>query len=139
MEYQHKRKGFGLPKAIFIFCIIISILFIVGFSRELINRHEIDKQVKSLDKQISDLQSQNQELNTILGSLQGNEFIEKEARLKLGLQKPGEKVAMIKRDQRATTSGSALADGSEISGSLVVNNNQNIKPNPVKWWHYFFK
>jgi len=137
MHYQSKRSNIRLPKLIVVISLILTILFLFGLSRELMNRHEINKQVKNLDKQIKELVGENQQLSQMIGSLQGTDFIEKEARLKLGLQKPGEKVAIIKRDNTAAST-LVLSEGTEISGNVVVGNKDNISK-PKKWWIYFFK
>ncbi|MFA6422817.1 MAG: septum formation initiator family protein [Candidatus Buchananbacteria bacterium] len=139
MHNHSKGRDFKLPKLFLAICVILSILFILGLSRELVGRHEINKQVKALSSQINDLQDQNKQLTDLVGSFAGSDFIEKEARQKLGLQKPGEKVVLIKRDVQQSESGSlVLSAGVERAGKYI-SNEEPKGSNPIKWWHYFFK
>ena len=112
--------------------IIVGLLLVavVAFNlvKETINRYRIDRQVNDLNNQIKDLQQQNSELNNLISSWSGSNQLEKEARLKQGLQKPGERVVLILRQNTSTSSGSnleLLTPAAEPS-------------NPQKWWRYFF-
>ena len=58
--------------------------------------------------------------------LQTDFFVEKEARLKLGLRKPGEQVVVVPNEI-----------GKLVKISQKGYNNANLT-NPQKWWHYFW-
>ena len=75
--------------------LIVILIFIVGFST--FNFYSNYKKINSLETEIHNLnskikqaQKKNQELKEKMVNVQSNEFIEKNARTKLGLVKPGE-------------------------------------------------
>jgi len=75
--------------------LIVILIFIVGFST--FNFYSNYKKINSLETEIHNLnskikqaQKKNQELKEKMVNVQSNEFIEKTARTKLGLVKPGE-------------------------------------------------
>lgn len=130
MDYQNGSQRRKLPKAVIAICVVLAVLFAIGLSRELAGRHEINKEIKRLTQEKAALEQKNKELADMAASFEGDNFIEKEARLKLGLQKPGEKVVVIKRDGVSPVSGPA---GSvEPSGGLLASAERGPS-NPAKW------
>jgi cell division protein FtsB len=81
--------------------IFITIAFVmltvvgIGVTRSLIRRAEVQQEVTALRQEISTLEGKNQELHRFIDYYNTPEFREREARLRLGLQKPGEKVVVI--------------------------------------------
>ena len=82
--------------------IILGILFlaIVGFlvvSNFRINkkRTELQSQIKGLEEQIKTLQEKKAKLQAGISASESESFLEKEAREKLGLKKPGEEVVVV--------------------------------------------
>ncbi len=131
MDHQQKNKT---KKIIFVSCIVISALFIFGFFKEMASRTEVSKKVKTLNEQIRELETNNAELESMISSFQGNEYIEKEARLKLGMQKPGEKAVLIKREDSAEQDSA-----NDVNLSKKIAESEKIISNPRKWLNYFFK
>ena len=84
-----------------------------------------DAQYDDLEKQIESLSSRNRGYSDVISQLGTSGFVEREARVKLGYQKPGEQVLVL-RDSGAAVSG-PKADIADPSLS-----------NPQKWWRYFF-
>ena len=125
-------------RAILVFLILLIILVIVGLARELINRHRINGQIKSLEQQIGQTQSENLEINTLISSWESGSQLEKEARSKLGLKKEGEKIVLITKNSSSTITLPPVAIDPDV---LNPAKGQADKPagNPVKWWQYFFK
>ncbi|MFA5047596.1 MAG: septum formation initiator family protein [Patescibacteria group bacterium] len=125
--------------------LILVVLFSVGLIKELYNRHQVNRQVADLEKQISQLQQENGQLSSLVDSWDNGQYLEKEARIKLGLQRPGEKAFLIvnKNSPGADQSGNNFIKpdqeivGKVIMSQKIISNDQS--PNPLKWWHYFFK
>jgi cell division protein FtsB len=84
--------------SIFLGCLI---LIVVGFlitSNLKINqkRAELNTQIEGLKKEIQALEEKKQELETGISQAKKEEYLEKEAREKLDLKKPGEEVIVVK-------------------------------------------
>ncbi|MBI5466549.1 MAG: septum formation initiator family protein [Candidatus Kerfeldbacteria bacterium] len=67
----------------------------IGVTRSLIRRAEVQKEVTALQQEIRTLEGKNEEFRRFINYYNTPEFREREARLRLGLQKPGEKVVVI--------------------------------------------
>jgi len=105
-------------------------LLLVGFigwsvARAASEGGRADAQYADLQKQIESLDSQNRDYSDTISRLGTSGFVEREARVKLGYQKPGEQVLMLKDGGTAADGSSAGADGPSLT-------------NPQKWWRYFF-
>jgi len=105
-------------------------LLLVGFigwsvARAVSEGDRVNAQYAEMEKQIESLQSQNRDYSDTISQLDTSGFVEREARVKLGYQKPGEQVLMLK-DPKAGPGG---PDADEGGSSLT---------NPQKWWRYFF-
>jgi cell division protein FtsB len=106
-------------------------LVLLGFvgwslSNEVAQGNKVSSDLNDLQTQIAALQKQNQDYGAILSQMGTPGFVDKEARLKLGYQKPGEQVLLLE-DGAAAPLASVPAD-TDVSGLS----------NPQKWWHYFF-
>jgi cell division protein FtsB len=110
--------------------LMISInLLLIGFvgwslAHEVNQGGRVSSDYQDLEKQITSLEKQNQDYSDVINKLGTSGFVEREARVKLGYQKPGEQVLMIKDAASAAVAVSA-GDDSTLS-------------NPQKWWRYFF-
>ena len=66
-----------------------------GVIKGAIRRAEIEREVRVLQSEISEHKLKNEQLTRLIDYLGTAEFQEREARLQLGLQKPGENVVVI--------------------------------------------
>jgi cell division protein FtsB len=106
-------------------------LVLVGFvgwslAGEIAQGNRVTSDLNDLQAKIAGLQKQNQDYGDVFSKLDSPGFVDKEARLKLGYQKPGEQVLLLK--DGVTAPLSAVSDDNGGSGAA----------NPQKWWHYFF-
>lgn len=109
-------------------CIALLLAFLVGLGREIVQRYEINQQIRSLQTQIDTLQQRKTQLSDLIQYFSSPLFQEQEARQKLGLAKAGEHVVIV-----------PLQDG----GAAATNAQSTEAPqqhvsNPAKWWRYFF-
>jgi len=111
-------------KSFIIFLIIIFVLVIVALGRESYRYFKVNQEIRDLEKRIEALEISNEELSRMQEYFQSEEFLEKEARLKLNLTKPGESLIIVKKTEEAEGE-QEIAIAKEIS---------NIQ----KWWKYFF-
>lgn len=120
------KKKLLYSKSFIIFLFLILILTAIGLGRESYRYFRINQGIKDLEERIEELETSNEELSKMEEYFKSEEFLEKQARLKLNLTKPGEKLIIIKQieeDLEEITQKEGIAK--EIS---------NIK----KWFDYFF-
>jgi len=99
---RKKKKSFQeiFLSVLFVFftLAIIGLLAVSNFKiRE--RRKELLSQIETVEKEIQNVEKKNQELKAGISESQTQDYLEKEAREKLGLKKPGEEVVAIKKIQ----------------------------------------
>lgn len=112
-------------KTFIIFLIVILILVVIALGRESYRYFKISQEIKSLERRVEELEKSNEELSKMGEYFQSEEFLEKEARLKLNLARPGEKLIIVKMPEGLEEERQETVIAKEIS---------NIQ----RWWEYFF-
>ena len=95
-------------------------------------KSDIDREIASLKEEAAKAEAQNSQFKKMIEYLESDQFAEEQAKLKLGLKKEGEQVAVITGLDEATTTASsaeALADP-EIEA---------LGGNWQRWLDYFLK
>jgi len=90
------------------------------------DRQAINREIADIQKEIEEYQNSNKEVRQMLNYLESEESLEAQARLNLGLKRPGEEVVVIK---------------TEVEEEKIHNNINNKKEelsNPKIWFRYFF-
>lgn len=106
------------------------IFFLTGIARETMRWYSVRQQVTRLQRDVRAEQQHQKQLEDLLAYLHSPTFQEREARLKLGLKKEGERVIIVTPD----ASSSVVSDPSQ-SGSSADQPPDSI---PQRWWRYFF-
>lgn len=114
-------------KPFLVFLVIILILVVIALGQESYRYFRTSQQIKDLENKIEELKTSNEELAGLEEYFQSEEFLEKEARLKLNLTKPGEKLIIIKQIEED------LEEFEQEQG--LAKELSNIQ----KWWQYFFE
>lgn len=112
-------------KQFIIFLIIILILAIISFGKEGYRYFKITQEIKGLEQEIENLKKNNEEFIKIKDFLQSQEFLEQEAKKKLGYVKEGENVIVIASAQSDLEQENQVIPNREISNFQL-------------WWKYFF-
>ncbi|MDF1496539.1 MAG: septum formation initiator family protein [Patescibacteria group bacterium] len=112
----------------------IAILFVVGVStiRETYRGWSVDREIIALEQKAASLEGRRGELAAFADKMQSPQYVEREARAKLGLQKPGEHVIILE-GVSATSSEWSI----EITPPPPVA--IDTRSNPKRWWDYFTK
>lgn len=129
---------------IFLFFVFV-ILLILGSSlgREFYRKYRLQKEFDSLKSEIDKLENKNQDLASMLEYLNKESNLEKEARRRLNLKKPGENVVVIlppeqslPRQDENPSRGDLEPSKNEAApeSARQETKNQNLS----KWWNYFF-
>jgi len=117
-------------KVLFFISLFILILFSFNLAKELINRKDLQNDIDKLQSEIDGLEGKNKELGNLIEYFKSLDFVENEARTKLNLRKPGEKIIIVPEE------GEAPGIQSNIQKLSLEN---NTAANPQKWWNYFFE
>jgi len=119
---------------------IIIVLISIPLAKNISQRYKINQQVKELEQEIANLQNKNSALNQSISYLESDQFVEEQARLKLGLKKPDEQVAVVQTSPNQSANSGTVATSSifNIPGLTASTPNKPIT-NPERWWQHFFK
>lgn len=136
MSAHHGAAYSGFKKAKWpLIFLISSVLFLaVGIStvRETYRVWQVDQDIKNLQAQVDLLEGKKMKFMDLMQRLDSSEALDKEARARLGLRKPGERVIVV-------------AGLGEDNASVATAQNRTFDQmedgnlsNPQKWWRYFF-
>lgn len=109
--------------------ILVIILISYPLAKNLSKTHKINQEINDLKNEINELDNTNFDLKKVIDFLESDSYLEKEARLNLGLKMPGEEVVVIKEKD------------SELVNEINGTNGEGLKKlsNFSKWFNYFFK
>lgn len=108
---------------------VVVIMLVVGTGKQVVRRYEIEQEKRLLGDDISSLRIKQTELLQLLAYTQSPIYTEEQARLRLNLAHPGERLAILE------TPTATLQTESE---QTVLAKQQAATPNPTRWWQYFF-
>jgi len=110
--------------------LVINLLLLCFFSfnlfREYFKNRQLNKEINKLEVMASELEAKNLDILNMVEYLDTEEFLEQEARLKLGLQKPGETSIVVNIPE------------TEARRLEVLNKDEDVTSNFKKWFLYFF-
>lgn len=112
------------------------VFFLFASGREVIRWYNVRKQVRRLAQTVAVEQQRQQQLQDLIDYLGSPTYQEREARLKLGLKKPGERVILVppgpeeSGNASTTPSDGAVNNGGQSSAEPATP--------PARWWRYFF-
>jgi len=126
-----KKKKKNIISKIFSFNLFVasSVLAVVflgtGLGKEFYRDYQIEKEIDSLQNDISILEKDNYKLAQLIEYYKTDEYKEAEARKRFNLKKDGESVVVVK------------SNPSVLGNFDIMEENKNL-PNYIKWWNYFF-
>jgi cell division protein FtsB len=82
-------------------------------------RTELDKNLETLDLTVGSLTKEKDSLSFSLGETNSSDYLERVAREDLGMQKPGEQVVIIKKDNGIAENNNSNNGVLQIIGGLV--------------------
>lgn len=130
-EAKRKRRYRYVPIA------ILLAVGLVGFSlvKEYLRSYQIHSEIEQLRQEITTLQTENKKAGDFVEYLKTESYFEQQARIKLGLKAPGEKMIVINGSTSARTGGDELIP----RGAVALQTFQrDDRTNPQKWFSYFF-
>ncbi|MFW0862290.1 MAG: FtsB family cell division protein [Candidatus Komeilibacteria bacterium] len=125
-------KSFYYSKYFLLIIFVIIIFFLFSAVKDYYSQEDLREDISTLDSQINDLQAQQTDLIATLAQVQSEDFVETEARTRLNLRKPGEKVIIVSSDEDVQRLNDQAGDKG-IKDLL-----EEPDTNSSKWWSYFF-
>jgi len=132
MSYAQK-KNFRKLFSSKIFLVFVGVLLIwlgVSVGQESYRKYQLAKQINDLKLEMKKLQDTNQQLANLIEFYNQQSYLEKEARLKLNLVQPGEKVIIVPESEFATSQKSALGQDQQAQPS-------QSPESELKWWKFW--
>jgi len=135
------KKVFG--SRLFLFLATLALIaLVISLTRETYHKYQLKKEIEHLQEEIGRLEGNNQQLTGLMGYLQDESYAEREAKLKLNLKRPGEKVVIFSNDANETNLDEAFqidqTPKQTESNFGNFNSEQDKASNHWKWWEYFF-
>jgi len=113
---------------------ILILLISIPLAKNLTKRYHVNKEINDLEEEITELEEKNMKLEELLTYLDSDEFIEEQARLKLGLKREGEEAIVVQGLDAGNTVNNEL--NYRIKG---MDGKGKEEKNSKKWLNYFFK
>jgi cell division protein FtsL len=139
------KRRFLSSKAV-LFCLLLFLIWVALVCvKTTYKKYEMAKETSNYKAQVEKMKNEINDLNSEKGLLSGNDFLEKEAKLRLNLKKEGEEVVVLLKDgnsdsQAAETqllpNGDVAIDSAGVSGE---NKTVQTETDWHKWWRYFFR
>ena len=138
----HPARNFSLPRLLSSRTFLIANLLLLGllffsFGREFARNYTIQQEIAELESEKTSLEAKNSEITSLMSAVQTETFIEREARIKLGLSKPGEKVIIVPGSATTNQAGSEQISETDYLSEIPVTDLSSVA-NSLKWWYYFF-
>ena len=105
-----------------------------GLTGEFMRSREMHAEVERLQARAVELESRNLEVARLARQFAASEAAEREARLKLGLKRPGEDVVIVRDEDLLPLEAAATAE----AGSEETDGSVGLWDNFRSWWHLFF-
>ena len=124
-KYWHQYGGY-------LFLCLLAIYTFVILGRSILVNYQLQKQVKNIETSIASIKDQNKDLGNLILYYQSDSFREVEARRKLGLKKPDEKVFTVSV-QKVTDYNTEIQSQKD---SLNTKTDEIKHSNLSLWWQY---
>ena len=128
-------------RSLFVINVIVIAFISLSFGREFMRHVDIQQDVQALEEQSEALAARNLQLTELHTAIQTESFIEREARLKLGMSKPGENVVIVTTANESQEEGMTTSQNTILEATIQKIEDGYLQEevgNASKWWNYFF-
>ena len=130
MRSRKNNRWWLTRRSLLLVNLAVFVLIAWGFAGEHVRDRRLTAEITRLETEAEKLEARNFEVVKLGQRFAADETIEREARLKLGLRKPGESVIIVKGAEAASLpAGTMLGPDME---SDTFGDNFHL------WWRYFF-
>ncbi len=114
-------------------------VFAVPLTKNYRQKRVINREIKSLEAEVTQLEHKNSSLQQVLDYMQSDQFVEEEARTKLNYKKPGEQVVVIETKPGEKTSSTENSPLFDFPDEPVERGEPRLLGNISRWLDYFFE
>lgn len=118
--------------------LVILVLIGMSFGREFLRDYQIQKDIETLQTQAEELQVKNTSIRELALAFQTESYLEREARLKLGMKKPGEEVVVVRTNPQGAQTEEAVQLEGELETIDAAIESAGTVSALKKWWVYVF-
>lgn len=122
------NSAVSLLAKIIILAVVAYILF--GIGKSIWKNWKVNQTIKNSEDSINALEEKNNYLKNQLVYMQTDVYKELEARSRLGLKKPDEKMILV--PENTNSKKNTIQKSNNTTGEVSIEN----LPNPTKWWKY---
>lgn len=134
MQYNRQKINNIFSKLVFLGVAALIFFIAVGVLDVFKKKKEVESEIQRLKNENSALAENKNELYNLINYYQDKNFLEKEARRRLNLQKPDEKaVVVIDKRENKELPANAVSAAPNIFGA------KKSLPNIYKWFNLIFK
>lgn len=110
---------------------------ITGLSaaRELYRQNQVKEEVTTLQDRVTQLETRKATVSQLLERLQTPDMVDREARLRLNMQRPGERVYILRGEAWERLSNDPTPDAPTLYEDHPV---EPKRSNPARWFRFFF-
>jgi len=136
---KHKKPWSKLKHPFFITIIgcIVAVLLILDLVKNIRQLFNANREINQIKAEINNLNQKNKDIGYLLDYMHSKEFLEEQARLNFGLQKPNEQIIVIQPATPSTITDS-LIDSQVFDLPAPPQPKLAVSSNPKKWFNYFF-
>ena len=109
--------------------VIIFVILSVSLIKELVRSYQVNQDIEDLGQRIAELEFGNEDYRERIEYLKTDSYFEEQARLKLGLKAPGERVIVLQDEED-------LANNALVFNIPAKREDTGLT-NPQKWVRYF--
>lgn len=132
---SYRKQSWFASKWFLSLVLVIFLLLAVSLAKEFYRSHQINQEIALLQEEINQLEGKNQEFSEFVEFLKTDVYLEEQARIKLGMKAPGEKVIVLK-DGPINENGEVESSSGGEEG--LVSKESRFTSNRTKWWNYFW-
>ncbi len=127
-----------ISSKVFLFFITLALIAVaVNVGRESYRKYQLTQEINNLKTEIQKLEGKNEQLADLMEYLKEEPYLEKEARLKLNMKKPGERVVVISDKGEEIELPQPKEENNPVN--VLTNIPEGETTNYWEWWQYFFK
>jgi cell division protein FtsB len=131
-------KAILSSKIFFVLGILVVAGIIFAVSKISYRNYETERDISQLQQQLAQLEGDRKRLEELAAFFETDYFAEREARMKLGMQKDGEQATVIQRPAVNETRTEATNQEQNKSTQSEEEISSDKKNNSRAWWNYFF-
>jgi len=100
-EFKRSSSSFAFfshPKVFVIIALVFLLLILIPLAKNYSRKRLIEREIAEISQEIAEFENKNKDLQEMISYLQSDQSLEEQARLNMGMRRPGESVAVVQGD-----------------------------------------